>query len=43
MFLICASVSRGVESVQNKTSFVSLRCKFSGGNKNITQKKGENK
>jgi hypothetical protein len=24
-----------------KKSFVSLRCRFAGGNKNITQKKGE--
>ena len=28
-------------SVQNKTSFVSLRCRISGGYKNITQKKDE--
>ena len=29
------------ELVQNKSSFVSLRCRFGGDNKNITQKKGE--
>ena len=32
---------RRVESVQNKTGFVSLRCRFTVGNKSITQKKGE--
>ena len=39
--LFFTRLSRGGESVQNKTSIVSLRCRFSGGNKYITQKKGE--
>ena len=34
---------RGVESVQNKTGFVSLWCRFGGGKKSITQKKGKNR
>ena len=34
-------LERLFECVQNKTSFVFLRCRFSGDNKNITQKKEE--
>ena len=32
---------RVVGRVRNKTSIVSLRCKFGGGNKNFIQKIGE--
>ena len=35
-------LGRGVGRVQNKTSFVSIRVRFTGGNKNIIQKKREN-
>ena len=38
-----ATVKRKVVGrVRNKTSFVSLCCRFGGGNKNLIQKKGEN-
>ena len=37
----CIRLFRGGKSVQNKTSYVSLHCRFAGSNKNITKKKGE--
>ena len=41
-FILYALNSPPLDSrVKNKTSFISLSCRFAGGNENITQKKGE--
>ena len=41
-FRNCLAQGRVIGSVLNKTSFISLRCRFGGGNKNFIQKKEEN-
>ena len=41
-FKLVLFVGEGSRRVQNKTSFVSLRVRFVGNNKNIIQKEREN-